>query len=227
MPGYFAVQVFKSPQNNQLVGQSVKYFEFGSDAVMSLNRPRQLCETSGVPIETKLLSFQGQIHLIETDDGLARASEHLLTSQILGFDTETKPSFVRGQVHKVALLQLSTETDAFVIRLHPLRQFQILTQLFENSEIVKTGVAIRDDIKTLQKLFKFEPKGFVELQDLAKEKGLTKFGLKGMAEEVLEGTLNKGPKMTNWELPNLTKRQLLYAATDAWIGLELYKKIKG
>ena len=126
----------------------------------------------------------------------------------------------------MALLQLATESDAYLIRIHRISQFQILSSIFENTEIIKVGVAIHDDIKILQKAFQFQPQKFIELQHLAKAKGMTKFGLKGMTEEVLQGSINKGAKMTNWEAQILTDRQLLYAATDAWIGLKLFEKIR-
>jgi len=177
-------------------------------------------------IKTNTLSFPGKIHLITNDRELAAVSEAITSAKILGFDTETKPSYVKGQVFKVALLQLSTEDNCYLIRLHKVTQFEPLIQVFENPAVVLTGVAIHDDIKALQKTFKFSPKNFVELQQLAKEKGLTKFGLKNMSEELLEGTVFKGPKMTNWERRELTEPQLLYAATDAWIGLKLYEKLK-
>lgn len=177
-------------------------------------------------IKKNILSFQGEIHLICSDKELLEVAEDLKSAKFLGFDTETKPSFVKGQIYKVALLQLSTESDAYLIRLHRISQFQILVSIFENTEIVKVGVAIRDDIKTLQKMFRFEPQNFIELQTLAKINGLNNFGLKGMAEEVLKGTVNKGPKMTNWEAKVLTDRQLSYAATDAWIGLKLFESLK-
>lgn len=176
--------------------------------------------------EKNVLSFPGKIHLIRCDQDLAGVAKNLNSAKVLGFDTETRPSFVKGQIYKVALLQLSTESEAYLMRLHHISQFKILVDVFENEEITKVGVAIRDDIKTLQKSFKFAPQRFVELQTLAKERGLSKFGLKGMAEEVLQGTLVKGPKMTNWEAQVLTDRQLLYAATDAWIGLKLFEKLR-
>lgn len=176
-------------------------------------------------VKKNILSFPGKMHLICNDQELAAASENLNEAKILGFDTETRPSFVKGQVYKVALLQLSTEHDAYLIRLHKISNFKSLISVFENKDTVKVGVAIRDDIKILQKIFKFKPQNFIELQALAKEKGLAKFGLKGMTEEVLAGTVNKGPKMTNWEARVLTDRQLMYAATDAWIGLKLFEKI--
>lgn len=175
------------------------------------------------PIKLSLLSFPGKIHLISSDQELAAVAGCLNSAKLLGFDTETRPSFVRGQVYKVALLQLSTESDAYLIRLHGITQFQELIRLFENTDIVKAGVAIRDDIKILNKVFKFEPKNFIELQNLAKTRGLKNLGLKSMAEEVLQGSINKAAKMTNWENQILTDRQLLYAATDAWIGLKLYQ----
>jgi ribonuclease D len=174
----------------------------------------------------KFLSFPGKIHLITTDQELKNASEKLTAASALGFDTETRPAFKKGEVYQVALLQLATETDAFIIRLHHVHHCELLQNIFENADVVKVGVAIRDDLKQLQKKFKFTPQNFIELQDVAKRRGLSNFGLKGMTEELLQMTITKGPKTTNWEAHELTDRQLMYAATDAWIGLMLYKKLQ-
>jgi ribonuclease D len=178
------------------------------------------------PIPLKHISFSGRIHLIKSDEEMRAVVEVLKSAKELGFDTETKPSFRKGEVFKVAMLQLSTETEAFVIRLHYLTDFEVLKSIFENKEVLKVGVAIRDDLKQLQKVFKFEPQNFIELQAVAKAKGLKNFGLKTMSEEVLQATISKGPKMTNWEAQVLTDQQITYAATDAWIGLILFNKIK-
>lgn len=172
------------------------------------------------------LSFPGTIHLITEDSQTDVIAERLLKATALGFDTETRPAFKKGVVYQVALLQLATETEAFLFRLHQIRNFEVFKTIFEDQNIIKAGVAIRDDIKQLQKRFAFTPQGFVELQDLAKLKGLQNFGLKGMTEEVLDLTITKGPKTTNWEAQELTDRQLQYAATDAWIGLKLFQKLK-
>jgi len=145
------------------------------------------------------LSFPGRIHLICTDEELQAASEQLLTSKQFGFDTETRPAFKKGEVYQVALLQLATETDAFIVRLNRVRKFDIFKAIFENSEVLKVGVAIHDDLKNLQKRFQFVPKNFIELQTIAKAKGLENFGLKGMTEKVLNATINQGPKTNNWE----------------------------
>ena len=139
--------------------------------------------------------------------------------------TETKPSFKKGDVFKTALLQLSTENDAYLIRLHSITQFQTIKNVLENNQVVKVGVAIRDDLKELQKVFPFTPQNFVELQEIAKLKGLQNFGLKGMTAEVLQANLSKRAKTSNWEASTLTDQQIMYAATDAWIGLKLFRKL--
>ncbi|PIS10166.1 MAG: histidine kinase [Bdellovibrio sp. CG10_big_fil_rev_8_21_14_0_10_47_8] len=178
-------------------------------------------------VDLKPISFPGKIHLINNDRELALVTQDLISVKELGFDTETKPSFKKGEVHKVALLQMSTDQDAFLLRLHSITQFDSVVEVFENPEVLKVGLAIRDDLKQLQKVFKFSPKNFVELQDIAKAQGLKNFGLKGMAEEVLNARLSKGPKLTNWEARSLSDQQLMYAATDAWIGLHLFRRLRG
>jgi ribonuclease D len=177
------------------------------------------------PYEFERAVFQGTVHLINSDSDLLEVTELLQNSKILGFDTETKPSFTKGETYSVALLQLANEDHAFLFRLHFIQDFSLLKNIFENKQIVKVGLAIRDDIKALQKLFSFGPSNFIELQEIAKTKGLKNFGLKGMSEEVLNLTLSKRAKLTNWESKTLTSDQISYASTDAWIGLKLYQEL--
>ncbi len=167
-------------------------------------------------------SFPGKIVVVSNDDDVLHALNCLNQSTVIGFDTETRPSFRKGEVYSVSLLQLSTATDAFLFRLLHLRDLSPFISFFENEEIIKAGVAIRDDIKGLQKQFSFSPRGFIELADLAKLNQLKNFGLKGMTEEVLGLTLSKRAKLTNWETHEFTAEQKMYAATDAWIGREIY-----
>jgi len=172
-----------------------------------------------------VLSFPGKIHFITTDQQLSSVATELRSIREFGFDTETRPSFRKGEVYPVSLLQLATETDAYIIRVRHISQFDVLKNVFESSDVIKAGVAIRDDLKILQKKFQFLPQNFIELQNLAKIKGLKNFGLKGMTEEILQGTISKGPKTTNWAADELTDKQIMYAATDAWIGLKLYQRL--
>lgn len=170
------------------------------------------------------LQFTGEIRLILNDRELAEVNFAQVTA--FGFDTETKPSYRKGEVFKTALLQLATESVAYLIRLHYIKQFEPLRNVFENPEVLKVGAAVSHDLKQLQHVFPFQAKGFVDIQTVAKEKGLKNLGLKKMTEEVFNAHLSKGPKMTNWERQVLTEEQLVYAATDAWIGLKLYHELK-
>lgn len=188
--------------------------------------PYRSMDNSEVKPTYEFLNFSGQIHVITNDHELSQVIQSLTAAKELGFDTETRPSFKKGEVYQVAMLQLATETEAFIFRFGKISNFQVIIDIFENPAVVKVGVAIRDDLKQLQKRFQFVPQNFIELQNVAKVKGLKNMGLKGMTEEVLNATISKGPKTTNWELPVLTERQIKYAATDAWIGLTLFQKLK-
>ena len=170
--------------------------------------------------------FPGEIILVEKDEHVFAALELLSGELFVGFDTETKPSFKKGEFYHVSLLQLASPTHALLFRLHSISDFTLIKTFLENDSILKIGVAIRDDLKSLQKLFDFTPKGFVELSDLARENNLKNFGLKGMTEEVLNLTLSKKAKLSNWESKILNFDQRLYAATDAWIGREIYLALK-
>jgi ribonuclease D len=171
----------------------------------------------------KFISFPGEIRLIRNDREVRDVDFASITA--FGFDTETKPSFKSTDNHRTALLQLATDSVAYLFRLHHITQFHTIREVLENGEVLKVGAAIAHDLRQLQKIFPFQPRGFIDIQNVAKEKGLVNRGLKGMTQEVLNAALTKGPKMTNWERADLTAEQLLYAATDAWIGLELYRSL--
>jgi ribonuclease D len=169
------------------------------------------------------IQFPGQIHSINTNQELEKVLPEILAQTELGFDTETRASFHKGEVYQVALVQLATESNAYLIRIQNLKDFTPLKHIFENTKIKKVGAALRDDLKALQKMFPFTPQNFLELQELSTQKGLANKGLKGMTEEVLGKTLSKRAKISNWERFPLSHEQIIYAATDAWIGLKLYK----
>lgn len=168
------------------------------------------------------LNFTGKVHLITKDSEVAKAVDDLKSQKTLGFDTESKPSFKKGEVHPVSLLQLATPSDVYLFRLNYLKLPTEVTEILADESITKVGVAIRDDIKDLRKLSAFEPAGFVELADLAKEKGIIHQGLRGITAVVTGEAMNKKAKLTNWEAKNLTEAQLLYAAIDAWASLKSY-----
>ena len=172
-----------------------------------------------------LHAFDGEIVLVENEDQLKLALEYLKNQDVLGFDTETKPSFKRGQVHQVALLQLSTCDKAFIFRINKIGLPNSLKRILADEQITKVGVAIRDDIKTLQKINTFTPKGFVELQDEVKGFGIQDFSLKKITGIVLGFRISKSQRLSNWEATELTEAQLSYAATDAWVSCGIFNSL--
>ncbi len=171
--------------------------------------------------------FEGTIHLIDSEDKFNNIIEVLENEPVLGFDTETKPTFKKGKTNKVALLQLATDTDAYLFRLNKFGLPERLTRLMANDNVIKTGVAIKDDLRTLRKLNNFEPEGFIELQHYVKDFGIEDNGLKKLVANILKFRISKGQQTSNWELDVLSPQQLEYAATDAWVCYEIYKKLDG
>ncbi|MEI7828247.1 MAG: 3'-5' exonuclease [Prolixibacteraceae bacterium] len=172
--------------------------------------------------ELPLSIFEGKIHLIEKVEDFTAAVNYLKKQPILGFDTETRPAFKKGQSHQVALLQLSTADQAFLFRTNLIGLSPGLIKILSSPSILKIGVAIRDDIKILQKIVPFKPGGFVELQEMVKLFGIENFSLKKLAAIVHGVRISKSQRLTNWEATILTEQQQVYAATDAWIAYEIY-----
>jgi len=176
--------------------------------------------------ELPFYSFDGEIVIVDTKDKLRDAVKYMSQFSYLGFDTETRPSFKKGQINQVALLQLSTDKRAFLFRLNRQELSRKIIAILANPAIVKAGVAIRDDVKVLQAKKKFTPAGFVELQDEAKNRGIENFSLKKLAGIVLGLRISKAQQLSNWEADDLSEPQLHYAATDAWLSYKVYEHFK-
>jgi ribonuclease D len=172
-----------------------------------------------------LASFEGEVKLITEKEKIAEAFEEISSHEIVGFDTETRPSFHKGQFYNVSLLQLALPDKAFLIRLNYTGFTKEMVSFFENDEILKAGVGIRDDIKALQKLKRFNPDGFVELSSIARNKGLQVESVKKLAGLVLGFRISKSAQTSNWEAEQYTEKQISYAATDAWVCLRLYSSL--
>jgi ribonuclease D len=176
--------------------------------------------------ELPLGAFEGEVELVDDAQHLAKAFEEINHHRMVGFDTETKPVFVRGHQNKVALMQIALHEKVFLIRINHTGLQPEIIQFLENEHILKAGVALRDDIKALQRLKRFEPKGVVELADLAKKAGLEIEGVKKLAGLLLGFRISKSVQTSNWEVATLNEKQISYASTDAWVCLEIFKKLK-
>lgn len=172
-----------------------------------------------------LLKFDGKIHLIETMEDLYKALSVLNKETILGFDTETKPTFRKGEYNHTALIQLATLEDAYLIRINELGIPKELIKFLENPEITKIGISIRDDLKELNAIEELSLNGFVDLNDVAKDFGITQIGMRSLAGIFLESRVSKSQQTSNWETKELSPGQLTYAATDAWVCIKIYNML--
>ena len=171
-------------------------------------------------------AFEGEVLVVDDEGELKTAFEEIHRHPCVGFDTETKPVFVRGQKNKVAILQIGLPKKVFLIRLLATGLATEIVNFLEDRSIEKAGVALRDDIKALQLLKKFQPGGFVEIQQLTKEAGLEVESVKKLTALLLGFRISKSAQTSNWEATHLNEKQISYAATDAWVCLEIYKKLK-
>ena len=172
-------------------------------------------------------AFDGKIYVItKPGRSLSHAINHLSAQRIIGFDTETKPVFQPHQPHPhTALLQLSSETEAFLFRLHDLGLPQQIADIMADPYITKVGAAVADDIRGLQHFCRFEARRFMDLQQFAENYGIKDKSVRKMAAIILGSKVSKAQQCSNWEADSLSDAQKLYAATDAWICVKMYKQL--
>ena len=172
-------------------------------------------------------SFPGKIYVIDSVGAeFNRAIAYLRSQKIIGFDTETRPTFSQDQPrYGVALLQLSGPDRAFLFRINKMGMHRRLCNLMASEKVVKVGAAIHDDIKGLQKKHDFVPASFVDLQKIVCEWGIRDKSVKKMAAIILGFRVSKTQQLSNWEAERLSESQAKYAATDAWVCREMYLKL--
>jgi ribonuclease D len=175
--------------------------------------------------EYELSWFKGEIVLIDNLKTFYEAFPRLLGSDLLGFDTETRPTFKKGKKNAVSLIQLSTEDLACLIRINKIGIPDELADLLSDSSVIKAGVAVHDDIRFLKSVRKFSPDGFIDLQTFVKDFGIQSSGLKKLVAIILGFRISKRQQVTDWEAEQLTEAQQIYAATDAWVCHQIYKKL--
>ncbi|MCR4916777.1 MAG: 3'-5' exonuclease domain-containing protein 2 [Prevotella sp.] len=169
--------------------------------------------------------FEGRIVVILTPGETEKAVNYLLSQPLLGFDTETRPSFKRGQQHKVALLQVATDDICFLFRLHHTGLTPALVRLLEDTSVKKIGLSWHDDLIMLHKLGAFNTGAFIEIQEQIRQIGITDLSLQKIYANLFGKKISKRQQMSNWEEDILSDKQKLYAATDAWACIQIYKEV--
>lgn len=170
--------------------------------------------------------YQGSIHVIDSSETVEEAIIALRKSDVIGFDTETRPSFKKGQTHQVALLQLATRTDCFLFRLNMIGLPEAVKRLLEDEEITKVGVSLHDDFHNLHRIYTLNPGGFIDLQQYVKNFGIIDNSLSRIYGILFGRRISKGQRLTNWEAPSLTPGQQSYAAFDALSCIHIYDFLK-
>ena len=172
------------------------------------------------------IEFTGEIRIIDREEDVAAACEDLSRYSVIGFDTETRPSFRQGVSFKVALLQLATPETCYLFRLNKIPFSKPIQQLLENKQVAKIGADVAGDLRALRKLRHFRDGGFVDLQPLVAQWGVEEKSLRKMSAIVLGKRVSKAQRLSNWEATSLTFHQQLYAATDAWVCIRIYERLQ-
>lgn len=172
-----------------------------------------------------IASFTGEIIVVDDMDKFHQAMKILKKHKLVGLDTETRPSFQKGEQNKISLLQISTENQSFLFRINLIQFPDELKRYLAKFSVKKIGLALRDDIIGLQKLGNFKARNLVDLQSIVNDYGIMELSLQKLYAILFKGKISKKQRLSNWEKAELTEAQKLYAATDAWATLMIYKEL--
>ncbi|OUN76395.1 3'-5' exonuclease [Alistipes sp. An116] len=178
-------------------------------------------ETAQLPA----IEFGGRICIIDHERDIVEACKVLAAEPVIGFDTETRPSFRPGVTFRVSLLQLSTPTVCYLFRLNRIPLAKPILQLLENKQVLKVGADVAGDLRALHQIRHFREAGFIDLQSIAPQWGIGEKSLRKLSAIVLGQRVSKAQRLSNWEAATLTDKQQLYAATDAWVCTRIYEKL--
>ena len=171
-------------------------------------------------------AFKGKIVVVDNKKSLFKALQLLEKEKMVGFDTETRPSFEKGTRHKVSLMQIATDKVCFLFRLHELNGIPKELETFLNStDCKKIGLSLRDDFHLLNRHKKLNRDSFIDLQSIIRDYGIQELSLKKMFAILFNRKISKSQRLTNWENKELSDAQKRYAATDAWAVLKIYERI--
>ena len=175
--------------------------------------------------QLETVEFSGEIVLVDEVSKIKSAIDFLKAHNLVGIDTETRPSFTRGTNYKVSLMQISTNDICFLFRLNKIGFPPELLDFLSNTEIKKIGLSLRDDFYSLNKRKKINPNNFIDIQSIVKDYGILELSLQKIFAIVFEKKISKAQRLSNWEFDNLSESQKRYAATDAWACLKIYQEL--
>lgn len=177
-------------------------------------------------MELPLKHYEGKVVIASTENQIEAAMSEINDFRVVGFDTEAKPTFVKGQIRNIGLIQVATSDKVYLLRTHKVGITDPLHEFLQSETILKVGIGLKDDFNLLDRLRSFEPNGFEDLNDTLVDLGAESIGARNLAAMILEIRISKSAQTSNWELDQLSSKQINYAATDAWICLEIYNKLQ-
>lgn len=176
--------------------------------------------------ELPTVLYSGNIVVINTADEAKAALKNICGCQVIGFDTETKPSFKKGRINKVALIQIAADDTCYLFRINKFGLIDEIIDLFENKEIKKIGLSLKDDYLVMHKSRPFVHENFIDLQNYVKNYGISDNSLQKIYAIMFGGRISKSQRLSNWEADELTGSQQMYAAIDAWACLKIYNALE-
>ena len=172
-------------------------------------------------MELPIRRYEGEVHLVAAPADLERAMQDIRKEAVVGFDTETRPAFRKGESYLPCLAQVATARAVYLFQLQQQDFSAPMAEMLAADGIVKAGVSLADDLRSLKKIFSFDEKAIVDVGAVARRHGLKQTGVRNLAGIFLGLRIPKGTKTSNWAAPRLSPQQILYAATDAWACREL------
>lgn len=170
--------------------------------------------------------YEGRVCLVATPQDLELALGDIRQESVVGFDTETRPAFRKGESYLPSLAQVATARAVYLFSLRRPDVYPVLSELLASRHIVKAGVALADDLRQLQQIFAFTEHSILDLGVVARHRGLTQSGVRNLAGILLGFRVPKGARTSNWAAQQLTSAQITYAATDAWVCRELFLRFQ-
>ncbi len=170
--------------------------------------------------------YEGPVTFVDTPTLLFEALTDVRSEHAVGFDTETRPAFRKGESYLPSIVQVATARMVYILPLRYPDTHSVLAEMLEAPGIAKSGVALAYDLRTLKQVFPFVEKSIVDLGIVAKRRGYEQTGVRNLAGIFLGYRIPKGAKTTNWSAPQLTPAQIIYAATDAWVCRELHLRFE-
>ena len=179
-------------------------------------------DMAGLPIGR----YEGRVCLVATPEDLEEARSDLRQESAVGFDTETRPAFKKGESHLPCLVQAATARAVYLFQLRRVEVLPVVAELLSEARSIKAGVSLRDDLRALKKVFPFAEQNMLDLGEVARRSGFEQTGVRNLAGILLGFRIPKGTKTSNWAARELSAQQIAYAATDAWACRELYLRFQ-